>query len=200
MLGEAVAAAEPGALAGLLALAAQGAWQWQRRRSVTHLPGFTRYRADVDLRPAPHGGTHIHWHTVFRSKVPGCGWLYRAALDRATRRFVAGLAGAAKLLEATFEFPYLAHAALEPMNRLLIAAQALREGLSVEEVHAIAKYDPWFLQRIEEIVAAVRREHGEVEYVADAEALEWVQSQTMTAADLAEVEAVFAAADAAVGG
>ncbi|PAX09372.1 carbamoyl-phosphate synthase large subunit [Sphingomonas lenta] len=41
-------------------------------------------------------------------------------------------------------------------DRLLIAAQALREGFSVEEVHAIAKYDPWFLQRIEEIVAAER--------------------------------------------
>ncbi|MGH6782974.1 MAG: carbamoyl-phosphate synthase large subunit, partial [Sphingomonadaceae bacterium] len=41
-------------------------------------------------------------------------------------------------------------------DRLLIAAQALREGLSVAEVHAIAKYDPWFLERIEEIIAAER--------------------------------------------
>ena len=39
-------------------------------------------------------------------------------------------------------------------DRLLVAAQALREGLSVAEVHAIAKYDPWFLERIAEIVAA----------------------------------------------
>ncbi len=41
-------------------------------------------------------------------------------------------------------------------DRLLIAAQALREGLSVEEIHAVAKFDPWFLQRIEEIVHAER--------------------------------------------
>jgi len=41
-------------------------------------------------------------------------------------------------------------------DRLLVAAQALREGLSVAEVHAIAKYDPWFLERIAEIVAAER--------------------------------------------
>ena len=39
-------------------------------------------------------------------------------------------------------------------DRLLVAAQALREGLTVAEVHAIAKYDPWFLERIAEIVAA----------------------------------------------
>lgn len=41
-------------------------------------------------------------------------------------------------------------------DRLLVAAQALREGLSVEEVHTIAKYDRWFLERIAEIVAAER--------------------------------------------
>ncbi|WP_426264760.1 carbamoyl-phosphate synthase large subunit [Sphingomonas sp. PWP1-2] len=39
-------------------------------------------------------------------------------------------------------------------DRLLVAAQALREGFSVAEVHALAKYDPWFLERIAEIVAA----------------------------------------------
>ncbi len=39
-------------------------------------------------------------------------------------------------------------------DRLLVAAQCLREGMSVAEVHAVAKYDPWFLERISEIVAA----------------------------------------------
>jgi carbamoyl-phosphate synthase large subunit len=38
-------------------------------------------------------------------------------------------------------------------DRLLVAAQALREGLSVAEVHAVAKFDPWFLERIAEIIA-----------------------------------------------
>ncbi len=47
-------------------------------------------------------------------------------------------------------------------DRLLVAAQALREGFTVAEVHAIAKYDPWFLERIAEIIAAEREvmEHG----------------------------------------
>ncbi|URW76627.1 carbamoyl-phosphate synthase large subunit [Sphingomonas donggukensis] len=39
-------------------------------------------------------------------------------------------------------------------DRLLVAAQALREGFTVADVHAIAKFDPWFLGRIAEIVAA----------------------------------------------
>ncbi|MDE3015427.1 MAG: carbamoyl-phosphate synthase large subunit [Pseudomonadota bacterium] len=38
-------------------------------------------------------------------------------------------------------------------DRLLVAAQALRMGLGVEEICAITKYDPWFVRQIAEIVA-----------------------------------------------
>jgi carbamoyl-phosphate synthase large subunit len=41
-------------------------------------------------------------------------------------------------------------------ERLLVAAQALREGFTVAEIHAITKFDPWFLERLEEIVEAER--------------------------------------------
>ncbi len=41
-------------------------------------------------------------------------------------------------------------------DRLLVAAQALREGLSVADIHAVAKFDPWFLDRLADIVAAER--------------------------------------------
>ncbi|MFN5823483.1 MAG: carbamoyl-phosphate synthase large subunit, partial [Sphingomonadales bacterium] len=39
-------------------------------------------------------------------------------------------------------------------DRLLVAAQALREGMSVAEVHQYSKFDPWFLERMTEIIAA----------------------------------------------
>ncbi|OWQ95333.1 carbamoyl-phosphate synthase large subunit [Sphingopyxis witflariensis] len=39
-------------------------------------------------------------------------------------------------------------------DRLLNAAQAIREGVSLSEINRIAGYDMWFLERIEEIVAA----------------------------------------------
>ena len=39
-------------------------------------------------------------------------------------------------------------------DRLLVAAQAMREGLSLAEINRIAGYDMWFLERIDEIVVA----------------------------------------------
>jgi len=41
-------------------------------------------------------------------------------------------------------------------DRLLMAAQALRAGISVEDIHAASKFDPWFLRELEKIVAAER--------------------------------------------
>ncbi len=39
-------------------------------------------------------------------------------------------------------------------DRLLIAAQALRAGLSIEDIHDACKFDPWFLRELERIVQA----------------------------------------------
>jgi hypothetical protein len=52
------------------------------------------YRADVDLH-TEDGGTTIHWHSAFRPKVPGSGWLYRRSLSRFIERCAHGLAKAA---------------------------------------------------------------------------------------------------------
>ena len=41
-------------------------------------------------------------------------------------------------------------------DRILMAAQALRAGLSVEEIHEASKFDPWYLCELEKIVAAER--------------------------------------------
>jgi carbamoyl-phosphate synthase large subunit len=41
-------------------------------------------------------------------------------------------------------------------DRILMAAQALRAGLSVEDIHDICKFDPWFLRQFQEIVEAER--------------------------------------------
>ena len=41
-------------------------------------------------------------------------------------------------------------------DRLLMAAQALRAGLSVDDIHEACKFDPWFIRELERIVDAER--------------------------------------------
>ncbi|MBI1392167.1 MAG: carbamoyl-phosphate synthase large subunit [Alphaproteobacteria bacterium] len=38
-------------------------------------------------------------------------------------------------------------------DRLRVAAEALRRGVAIDQVHASTKYDPWFLEQIDAIVA-----------------------------------------------
>ncbi|MFW8696527.1 hypothetical protein, partial [Mesorhizobium japonicum] len=47
-------------------------------------------------------------------------------------------------------------------DRLRMVSQAIRMGTSLEDVHAICKIDPWFLEHIAGILAieARIREHG----------------------------------------
>ena len=42
-------------------------------------------------------------------------------------------------------------------DRILHIAQAMRHGLSIEEIHAATMFDPWFLDRIAELVAVEQR-------------------------------------------
>ncbi|HUB10688.1 MAG TPA: carbamoyl-phosphate synthase large subunit [Acetobacteraceae bacterium] len=41
-------------------------------------------------------------------------------------------------------------------DRLLMAAQALRAGLGIEDIHDATKFDPWFLRQLARIIAAER--------------------------------------------
>jgi carbamoyl-phosphate synthase large subunit len=46
-------------------------------------------------------------------------------------------------------------------DRVLLIAQALRAGLSTADIHAACRFDPWFIERIRELVeaeAAIRRD------------------------------------------
>ena len=77
-------------------------------------------------------------------------------------------------------------------DRILRIAQAFRHGLTVEEMHAQSHYDPWFLERIGEIVAAeetVRR--GGVP--DDARALHRLKSMGFSDDRLAELGGIDAA-------
>ncbi|WHT21057.1 SRPBCC family protein [Crossiella sp. CA-258035] len=65
----------------------------ERRLGYALLSGLPLldYRANVDLAPVD-GGTEIHWHSSFRPRFPGTGWLFRKVLSVFIRRCALGLA------------------------------------------------------------------------------------------------------------
>ncbi|HKR25159.1 MAG TPA: carbamoyl-phosphate synthase large subunit, partial [Allosphingosinicella sp.] len=88
-------------------------------------------------------------------EVMAIGRSFPESLQKALRGLETGLIGldGVKSLYGAPKDAILAALAVPSPDRLLVAAQALREGLSVAEVHAVTKYDPWFLERIAELVA-----------------------------------------------
>jgi carbamoyl-phosphate synthase large subunit len=103
-------------------------------------------------------GSDPHLSTMMKSvgEVMAIGRNIHESMQKALRGLETGLSGF-NIVDALVGAPkeeILATLARPTPDRLLVAAQALREGLTVAEVHAVAKYDPWFLERLAEIVRA----------------------------------------------
>ena len=89
-------------------------------------------------------------------EVMAIGRNIHESMQKALRGLETGLSGFNTVdhLEGASRDDIVAALAKPTPDRLLIAAQALREGLTVAEIHSIAKFDPWFLERLKEIVEA----------------------------------------------
>jgi carbamoyl-phosphate synthase large subunit len=87
------------------------------------------------------------------------GRSFAEALQKGLRGLETGLAGLDEVEIPGDGSPQAFHAALTipSPNRLLVAAQAIRAGVTLAEIHEASKFDPWFLREIEKIVAAERR-------------------------------------------
>jgi hypothetical protein len=59
--------------------------------SLSGLP-VRDYIGEVDLSPAPNGGTAVHWHSSFSPKMPGTGWLLQRGIRQFLDECVTGLA------------------------------------------------------------------------------------------------------------
>jgi carbamoyl-phosphate synthase large subunit len=91
------------------------------------------------------------------------GRTFQESMQKALRSLETGLSGfdeieipgadEATTQEARQEAVRAALSAPTP-DRLRVIAQALREGLSVEDVQAAALYEPWFLRQIESLIQA----------------------------------------------
>ncbi|EQB08989.1 carbamoyl-phosphate synthase large subunit [Novosphingobium lindaniclasticum] len=88
-------------------------------------------------------------------EVMAIGRNIKESMQKALRGLETGLDGFNRVVELEGAGRDAITAALSKAtpDRLLVAAQAFREGFSVDEIHAIAHYDKWFLRHIEEIVA-----------------------------------------------
>jgi len=89
------------------------------------------------------------------------GRSFAESVQKALRSLETGLDGfdevAIEGVESGGKEAVLAALAKPSPDRLLLIAQAYRHGLSTDEIHAACRFEPWFLDRIEEIVEIEER-------------------------------------------
>ncbi len=88
-------------------------------------------------------------------EVMAIGRNFKESMQKALRGLETGLDGFNRVvaLEGATRDEITAQLSRQTPDRLLIVAQAFREGFSVEDVNAVTQYDPWFLRQIHEIIA-----------------------------------------------
>ncbi|GGC20008.1 carbamoyl-phosphate synthase (glutamine-hydrolyzing) [Novosphingobium marinum] len=101
-------------------------------------------------------GAKAELSTAMKSvgEVMAIGRNFKESVQKALRGLETGLDGFNRVeeLEGASREEIAAALARATPDRLLKAAQAFREGFTVEDIHAITHYDRWFLRHIEDIV------------------------------------------------
>ncbi len=89
-------------------------------------------------------------------EVMAIGRSFAESLQKALRGLETGLTGLDRMRELENAAPERIESELARPSpeRLLVAAEALRQGFSVERINAISGFDPWFLRQLGEIVLA----------------------------------------------
>jgi len=96
-------------------------------------------------------------------EVMAIGRTFQESMQKALRGLEIGLSGFNEMRAMKDADQNTLHAALaKPTpDRILVIAEALRRGMSIQHVNAICKYDTWFLEQIAEIVAAEKKVRDE---------------------------------------
>ncbi len=89
----------------------------------------------------------------------GIGRCFAESLQKALRSLEAGLCGLDDIMIASEDKETRKKIIKEQIkisapNRLLLIAQAIREGISLKEINEITFYDPWFLEQLQMIIDA----------------------------------------------
>ncbi|NSM56680.1 carbamoyl-phosphate synthase large subunit [Wolbachia endosymbiont of Atemnus politus] len=105
-------------------------------------------------------GTDCELSTSMKSvgEVMSIGRTFNESLQKAFRSLETGLTGLDEVFSESTDVDHIKSqlAKLLP-NRLLVAADAIRHGISIEEINSITGYDLWFLQNIQQIILAEQR-------------------------------------------
>jgi carbamoyl-phosphate synthase large subunit len=125
---------------------------------VTKMPRFT-----FEKFPGTEPLLTTSMKSVGEAMAIGRSWA--ESVQKALRSMETGLSGFDEVVidgvESAGKDAVKAALAKPSPDRLLLIAQAYRHGLTTAEIHAACHFEPWFLERIEEIVAAeeqVRRD------------------------------------------
>lgn len=121
-------------------------------------------------------------------EVMSIGRSFEESLQKALRSLEKGLTGLSPIYMGATEQAndkdmhdtLLAMIARPTPQRLLYIAQGFRRGLKLEEIHAVSKFDPWFLERIKHIVDTEKqiKENGLPE-----DGTEWMEIKRMGFSD-----------------
>lgn len=96
-------------------------------------------------------------------EVMAIGRNFAESLQKALRGLETGLTGVDRVRELENADPATIESQLArpTPDRLLVAAEALRQGFTVERINEIAGFDPWFLSRLQEIIEAEEQVRAE---------------------------------------
>lgn len=102
-------------------------------------------------------GTDCELSTSMKSvgEVMSIGRTFNESLQKAFCSLETGLTGLDEVLSENTDVK--SQLAKFLPNRLLIAADAMRHGISIEEINSITGYDLWFLQNIQQIILAEQK-------------------------------------------
>ncbi|MBB04313.1 MAG: carbamoyl phosphate synthase large subunit [Pseudooceanicola sp.] len=103
-------------------------------------------------------GSKPHLTTAMKSvgEVMAIGRSFHESLQKALASMETGLSGLDDIeIEGAPDKAAITKAlALQTPDRIRVIAQAMRHGLSDDDIHGVTSFDPWFLARIREIVDA----------------------------------------------
>src|SRR5256714_12074869 len=122
---------------------------------VTKIPRFA-------FEKFPQANDRLTTQMKSVGEVMAIGRNFAESLQKALRGLETGLTGLDRVRAFEDADPAEIASALARAtpDRLLVAAEALRQGFTVERINEIAGFDPWFLRQLQEIVEAEEEVRG----------------------------------------